>query len=57
MSLLRPIYRRPCVDHDRLRNPVDRWLAGGSKFHRRARQEIWGRPSCCHAGTPASRPK
>ena len=25
-SLLRSIHRRPCVDHDWLRNPVDLWL-------------------------------
>ena len=40
MSLLRSIYRRPCVDHDELRNPVDLWLAGGGKFHRKARRKI-----------------
>ena len=40
MSLLRTIYRRPCVDHDWLRNPVDLWLASGGKFHRKARRKI-----------------
>ena len=40
MSLLRSIYRRPCVDHDGLRNRVDLWLAGGGKFHRKARRKI-----------------
>ena len=40
MSLLRSIYRRPCVDHDGLRNPVDLWLAVGGKFHRKARRKI-----------------
>ena len=40
MSLLRLIYRRPCVDHEGLRNPVDLWLAGGGKFHRKARHKI-----------------
>ena len=40
MSLLRSVYRRPCVDHDGLRNPVDLWLAGGGKFHRKARRKI-----------------
>ena len=40
MSLLRSIYRRPCVDHDGLHNPVDLWLAGGGKFHRKARRKI-----------------
>ena len=37
---LRSVYRRPCVDLDGLRNPVDVWLAGGGKSHRRARRKI-----------------
>ena len=36
----RAVYRRPCVDHGGLRNPVDLWLAGGGKFHRKARRKI-----------------
>ena len=40
ISLLRSVYRRPCVDHDGLRNPVDLWLAGGGKFHRKPRRKI-----------------
>lgn len=40
MSLLRSVYRRSCVDHDGLRNPVDLWLVGGGKFHRKARRKI-----------------
>ena len=40
MSLLRSVYRRPCVDLDGLRNPVDLWLAGGGKFHRKKRRKI-----------------
>ena len=40
MSLLRSVYRRPCVDHDGLRNPVELWLAGGGKFHRKRRRKI-----------------
>ena len=40
ISLLRSVYRRPCVDYDGLRNPVDLWLAGGGKFHRKARRKI-----------------
>ena len=40
MSLLSSIYRRPCVDSDGLHNPVDLWLAGGGKFHRKARRAI-----------------
>ena len=31
MSLLRSIYRRPCFDHESLRNPADLWLAGGGR--------------------------
>ena len=33
ISLLRSVYRRPCVDLDGLRNPVDLWLAGGGEYH------------------------
>ena len=40
MSLLRSVYRRFCVNHNGLRNPVDLWLAGGGKFHRKARRKI-----------------
>ena len=40
MSLLRSVYRRPCVDVDGLRNPVNLWLAGGGKFHRKPRRKI-----------------
>ena len=32
--------RRAGGDHDGLRNPVDLWLAGGGKFHRKARRKI-----------------
>ena len=40
LSLLRSVYRRPCVDLDGLRNPVDLWLAGGGKFHHKVRRRI-----------------
>ena len=40
MSLLRSVYRRPCVDVEGLRNPVNLWLAGGGKFHRKVRRKI-----------------
>ena len=40
ISLLRSIYRRPCVDWNGLRNPVDLWIAGGGKFHRKTRRKI-----------------
>ena len=56
MSLLRSIYRPPCVDHDGLRNPVDLWLAGGGKFHRKARRKISAPPEvlpCWRAGIEA----
>ena len=56
MSLLRSIYRRPCVDHDGLRNPVDLWLAGGGKFHRKAWRKISAQSEvlpCWRAGIEA----
>ena len=40
LSMLRSIYRRPCVDHDGLRNPVELWLAAGGRFHRNRRRRI-----------------
>ena len=40
MSLLRSVYRRPCVDFRGLENPVDLWLAGGGKFHPKPRRKI-----------------
>ena len=40
MALLRSVYRRPCVDLDGLRNPVDLWLAGGGEYHRPRRRKI-----------------
>ena len=40
MSFLRSVYRRPCVDHDGLRNPVEQWLAGGGRFNTRKRRKI-----------------
>ena len=40
ISLLRSVYRRPCVDFDELRNPVEQWLAGGGRYHRVARRRI-----------------
>ena len=39
-SLLRSAYRRPCVDHEGLRNPVDLWLDGGGRYHRSVRRRI-----------------
>ena len=40
LSMLRSIYRRPCVDHDGLRNPVELWLAAGGRFHPNRRRRI-----------------
>ena len=40
ISLLRSVYRRPCVDFDDLRNPVELWLAGGGRYHRVVRRRI-----------------
>ena len=40
IALLRSVYRRPCVDHESLRNPVDLWLAGGGRYHRPVRRRI-----------------
>ena len=40
ISLLRSSYRRPCVDFDRLRNPVESWLAGGGRYHPSVRRRI-----------------
>ena len=40
ISLLRSVYRRPCVDFDGLRNPVERWLAGGGRYHPSVRRRI-----------------
>ena len=40
MSMLRSVYRRPCVDHEELRNPVELWLAAGGRFNRHRRRRI-----------------
>ena len=42
MSMLRSIYRRPCVDHESLRNPVEQWLAAGGRFNPKRRRRISG---------------
>ena len=34
------LYRRPCVDHESLRNPVELWLAAGGRFNRQWRRRI-----------------
>ena len=40
ISLLRSIYRRSCVDHEGLLNPVELWLAGGGRYHPKRRRRI-----------------
>ena len=40
ISLLRSVYRRPCVDFEGLANPVDLWIAGGGRFHHKPRRKI-----------------
>ena len=40
LSFLRSVYRRPCVDHEGLRNPVELWLAGGGRYHPVRRKRI-----------------
>ena len=40
MSFLRSVYRRPCVDYEGLRNPVEMWLAGGGRYHPHRRRRI-----------------
>jgi len=40
ISLLGSIYRRPCVDLDGLRNPVEQWRAAGGKLHAKKRRKI-----------------
>ena len=40
LSFLRSVYRRPCVDSEGLRNPVEQWLAAGGRYHRKTRKRI-----------------
>ena len=40
VKLLSAIYRRPCLDFDELRNPAERWRAGGGRLHRPRRRRI-----------------
>ena len=39
-SMLRSVYRRPCVDGEGLRNPVGLWLAAGGRYNRPKRRRI-----------------
>ena len=40
ISMLRSVYRRACVDHEGLRNPVEIWIAGGGRFNPNRRRRI-----------------
>ena len=40
VSMLRAIYRRSCIDHEGLRNPVELWIAGGGRFNAKRRRRI-----------------
>ena len=40
IKMLRTVYRRPCVDHEGLRNPVELWLAAGGRYHPHRRRRI-----------------
>ena len=40
VSMLRSIYRRPCVDREGLRNPVELWLAAGGRYNGAKRRRI-----------------
>ena len=40
VSLLRSVYRRPCVDREGLRNPVELWLDAGGRYNRARRRRI-----------------
>ena len=40
VSMLRAIYRRSCIDHEQLRNPVELWIAGGGRFNANVRRRI-----------------
>ena len=54
ISLLRSIYRRPCVDNAGLRNPVDLWLAAGGRFTRWCGGGYPRLRKSCPAGSRAS---
>ena len=64
VSLLRSVYRRPSVDYDGLRNPVELWLAGGGRYHPSVRRRIsapsevlprWRRGIEAEVSVPATR--
>jgi len=53
MSMLRSIYRRPFVDHESLRNPVEQWLAAGAASTPSGGGASRVRRRCCRAGIEA----
>lgn len=64
ISMLRSVYRRPCVDFDGLRNPVELWLVGGGRYHPIKRRRIsapaevlpcWGAGIDIEVTVPATR--
>ena len=57
ISLLRSVYRRPCVDHRTLRNPVELWLAGAGVTTARCAGGSRLLPRSCLDGVPPSRPR
>ena len=40
VKMLRVLFRRQCIDHEGLHNPVDQWRAGGGRPHRQRRRRI-----------------
>ena len=60
VSMLRSFYRRACVDHEGLRNPVELWIAGGGRFNPNRRRRISAPaevlPPSSPSGTAASAP-
>ena len=61
LSMLRSIYRRPCVNHDGLNNPVALWIAAGGRFNRHRRRRISAPsdvlPRWCAGIEPATLPE
>ena len=40
VKMLGALYRRQCIDHEGLRNPVEQWRAAGGRPHRQKRRTI-----------------
>lgn len=54
MKMLRTVYRRPCVDHDGSRIPVELWLAAGATITRTGEGAFHRLRKCCRGGAPGS---